>query len=151
MTSSWRHRLLASTAAFALISQNMAWATCVDGTQVPAGGFVIGQKQLPIAANWSPNVFTGTTGSVFIPDNSVYEHNDPAQPLTGGGHNWVFDQGSTTCKVTDVGTKGRVATGWSIPPNTPTECIILPVIRNGTVTRECRVLGYFPAARDVRS
>jgi hypothetical protein len=129
----WRRRLLASTAAFALISQNIAWATCVDGTKVPAGGFVIGQKQLPIAANWSPNVFTGTTGSVFIPDNSVYEHNDPAQPLTGGGHNWVFDQGSTTCKVTDVGAKGRVATGWSIPPNTPTDCIILPVIKNGTV------------------
>jgi hypothetical protein len=60
----------------------------------------------------------------------------PAEPLTGGGHNWVFDQGSTLCKETDVGRdpKTGLSTGWQIPPNTATDCIVLPVVRNGTVT-----------------
>ena len=75
-----------------------------------------------------------TAGSLWIPDTSTYEHNDPAQPWTGGGHNWVFDQGSTLCKVTDVGRAGAVATGWEIPPNNTTDCVILPIIKNGTVT-----------------
>ena len=99
----WRRALLASTAALSLGAQDAAWATCSDGSQLPASGFVIGLAPLQTAANWSPHVFTGTAGSLFIPDNSVYEHNDPKQPKTGGGHNWVFDQGSTLCKETDVG------------------------------------------------
>jgi hypothetical protein len=104
---------------------------------MPADGFVVGRdKQVLTAANWSPNVFTAAAGSLFIPDNSVHEHNNPAEPLTGGGHNWVFDQGSTLCKETDVGKdpKTGLATGWAIPPNTATDCIVLPVVKNGTVT-----------------
>jgi hypothetical protein len=133
--SRWRRTLLASTAALSLGAQNVAWATCSDGSKLPADGFVIGRDApVRIAANWSPHVFTGTAGSLFIPDSSVHEHNDPAQPLTGGGHNWVFDQGSTLCKETDVGPAGAVATGWEIPPNNPTDCVILPIIKNGTVT-----------------
>jgi hypothetical protein len=141
----WRQGLLASTAVFSLGVQNAAWATCTDGSNVPAAGFIIGQAPLKVAANWSPNVFTGTAGSLFIPDNSVNEHNNPNEPLTGGGHNWVFDQGSTLCKETDVGTKNKVATGWQIPPATPTECVILPIIENGTVTN----LGDIPYQGDV--
>ena len=107
----------------------------LDGTTLPADGFIIGRDApVRIAANWSPHVFTGTSGSLFIPDNSSYEHNDTAQPVTGGGHNWVFDQGSTLCKVTDVGPAKAVATGWEIPPNNATDCVILPIIKNGTVT-----------------
>jgi hypothetical protein len=133
----WRRALLASTAALSLGIQDAAWATCSDGSKLPASGFVIGLAPLQTAANWSPHVFTGTAGSVFIPDNSVNEHNDPKQPKTGGGHNWVFDQGSTLCKVTDIGPaepRTGLASGWEIPPNTPTDCVILPVITNGTVT-----------------
>ena len=127
--------LLASVAALSLGAQDAAWAVCSDGTTLPADGFIIGRDApVRIAANWSPHVFTGTAGSLFIPDNSVYEHNDPAQPMTGGGHNWVFDQGSTLCKETDVGPASAVATGWEIPPNNPTDCVILPIIKNGTVT-----------------
>jgi len=131
----WRRALLASTAALSLGAQNVAWASCSDGSKMPADGFVVGRdKVVQIAANWSPNVFTAAAGSIFIPDNSVHEHNDPAQPLTGGGHNWVFDQGSTLCKETDVGTNpNALAQGWQIPPNTSTDCVILPVIKNGTV------------------
>ena len=45
-----------------------------DGTTLPADGFVIGRDApVRIAANWSPHVFTGTAGSLFIPDNSVDE------------------------------------------------------------------------------
>ena len=102
--SRWRRTLLATTAALSLGAQNAAWAVCSDGTTLPNDGFVVGRDaQVKIAANWSPNVFTAAAGSLFIPDNSVHEHNDPAQPLTAGGHNWVFDQGSTLCKETDVG------------------------------------------------
>ena len=131
----WRRTLVASTAALSLGMQNAAWAVCSDGTTLPADGFVIGRDApVRIAANWSPHVFTGTAGSLFIPDNSVHENNDPALPLTHNGHNWVFDQGSTLCKVTDTGPGTGVATGWEIPPNNVTDCVILPIITNGTVT-----------------
>ncbi len=128
------NRVLASTAALTLLMHDFAWAICSDGTNLPAAGFVVGVAPVQSAANWSPNIFTGSTGSVWIPDTSVTEHNDPAQPLTGGGHNWVFDQGSTLCKVADVGPGGQLATSWQIPPNNPTDCVILPVIKNGQVT-----------------
>jgi hypothetical protein len=131
----WRRALLATTAALSLGAQSAAWATCSDGTTMPNDGFVVGRdKQVLTAANWSANVFTAPAGSLFIPDNSVNEHNDPAQPLTGGGHNWVFDQGSTLCKETDTGPGGAVATGWNIPPNTASDCVILPIIKGGRVT-----------------
>ena len=89
------------------------------------------------ADNWSSGVFTAPAESIFIPDVSVNEANNPANPSTFGGHNWVFDQGSTLCKVTDIGgnTKKTATTtlAWSIPPNTSTQCIVLPVIKNGAV------------------
>jgi hypothetical protein len=137
----WLRTLLASTAALSLGVQDVAWATCADGSTFPAGGFVVGSAQLPIASNWSPNVFTAPQGSLFIPDASVNERNDSAQPLTGGGHNWVFDQGSTLCKQTDTGPGGAVATGWAIPPILSPDCIILPVISRG-------VLGDIPFQGD---
>ena len=142
---SWRRTLLASTAALSLGAQDAAWAACSDGSAFPAGGFVIGSAQVPIGNNWSPNVFTAPAGSLFIPDSSVNEHNDPAQPLTAGGHNWVFDQGSTLCKETDTGPSGAVATGWAIPPNSSTNCVILPIISNGRVTN----FGDIPFQGDV--
>jgi hypothetical protein len=137
-------RVLASTAALTLLMHDFAWAVCTDGSTLPAQGFVVGVAPIQSAANWSPNIFTGTTGSVWIPDTSVNEHNDPTLPLTGGGHNWVFDQGSTLCKVTDVGPAGAIATSWQIPPNNPTDCVILPVIKNGQVTN----LGDIPYQGD---
>ena len=137
-------RVLASTAALTLLMHDFAWAVCSDGSSLPAAGFVVGVPPIQSAANWSPNVFTGTTGSLWIPDTSVNEHNDPTQPLTGGGHNWVFDQGSTLCKMTDVGPAGQVATSWQIPPNNPTDCVILPVITNGQVVN----LGDIPYQGD---
>jgi hypothetical protein len=130
----WRRALLASTAALSLGAQN-AWAVCSDGSTLPQDGFVVGRDaQVLTAANWSANVFTAAAGSIFIPDSSLNEANDPSKPLTGGGHNWVFDQGSTLCKETDVGAGGAVATGWTIPPNTATDCVILPIIKGGKVT-----------------
>jgi hypothetical protein len=129
-------RTVALAATVTLLSQNFAWAVCSNGQNMPAGGFVVGRDAIvsPTAANWSPNIFTGTAGSIFVPDTSVNEHNSTAEPLTGGGHNWVFDQGSTLCKEADTGPANAVATGWSIPPNTPTDCVILPIIKGGRVT-----------------
>jgi hypothetical protein len=145
----WRRTLLASTAALSLGMQNAAWAVCVNGSTFPAnaGGFVIGVAPAPaVAANWSPNVFTGTAGSLFIPDTSVHEHNNATLALTGGGHNWVFDQGSTLCKETDRGTVGTaVATGWTIPPTTSNDCVILPIIKGVTVAN----FGDIPFQGDV--
>ncbi len=116
----WRRALLATTTALSLGAQNAAWATCSDGTTMPNDGFVVGRdKQVLTAANWSPNVFTAPAGSLFVPDSSVYERNDPAQPLTGGGHNWVFDQGSTLCKVTDTGPARRRGNGLEHPAELP--------------------------------
>jgi hypothetical protein len=131
---SWRRALLASSAVLSLV-QNAAWATCSDATTFPAGGFVIGSTQVPTAANWSQNVFTAAAGSVFIPDVSVNEANDPTKPLTGGGHNWVFDQGSTLCKQIDAGSAGAPATAWTTSPRFSAGCILLPIFNaNGIIT-----------------
>jgi hypothetical protein len=117
--------MIATATAFTFLCQNFAWAVCADGTTFPALGYVNGQ---PPAANWSPGVFTGTAGSIFVPDDSVFEFNDPAQPSTGGGHNWAFDQGTTTCKEIDLGLAGT-PTGWVIPTaNNGRDCIFLPRI-----------------------
>jgi len=121
-------RIVAAATAFVLLCQNVAWAECVDGTSFPVGGFLSGR---PPAVNWSPNIFTSTAGSIFVPDNSVFENNDPTQPLTGGGHNWVFDQGTTLCKETDIGPAGGTPTAWSIPLITPANCLLLPVVKGG--------------------
>jgi hypothetical protein len=130
-------RTVALAAVVTMLGQNFAWAVCADGSTMPTDGFVIGRDPIvSTAANFSHNIFTGTAGSIFIPDTSANEANDPAQPLTGGGHNWVFDQGSTLCKETDTGvdpaTKHSVS--WAIPPNTATDCVILPIIKGGRVT-----------------
>src|SRR5215467_11422315 len=132
-TSKRFRQFTALAIALTFLNQNFAWAVCSDGSTLPAEGFVIGQPPVVNANNWSPDVFTGTTGSIWVPDTSVFEHNDLTQPLTGGGHNWVFDQGSTLCKVKDEGAAGALPTGWSIPPNNPTDCVILPVIVQGQV------------------
>jgi hypothetical protein len=141
----WRRILLASTAALSLGMQDAAWATCLNGTIFPVGGFVVGSTQLPTASNWSPNIFTATAGSLFVPDSSVNEHNDPTKPLTGGGHNWVFDQGSTLCKVTDVGPAGAAATGWTMPSIIGSDCITLPILKAGKVVN----FGDVPGQGDV--
>ncbi len=127
-------QVTALAVASTFLSHSYAWAICSDGSTLPEEGFVIGQPPLVDANNWSPGVFTGTTGSLWIPDSSVFEHNDPSQPLTGGGHNWVFDQGSTLCKMTDTGPANSLPTGWKIEPNSPNFCVILPVIVQGRVT-----------------
>ena len=126
----WKRALLATTAALAL-GQNAAWATCLDGTTFPPGGYQIGVAPVAVAANWSPNVFTATEGSVFVPDSSTADQTTGAP--TGGGHNWAFDQGSTLCKVGDAGSVAGT-TAWILPPNTSTDCIVLPIIKNGAVT-----------------
>jgi hypothetical protein len=121
-------------AALTVGTQPVVWAICADGTTFPAGGYVVGQPPLPTGPdNWSPGIFTGTKGSVSVPELSVNEHNTTAEPLTHGFHNWVFDQGSTTCKETDIGIANGAVTSWSIPAVNPTECISLPVIRGGRV------------------
>jgi len=79
----------------------LTWATCLDGTTFPAGGYRIGIAPVAIAANWSPNVFTGTRDSFFVPDSSTADQTTGAP--TAGGHNWAFDQGSTLCKQGDAG------------------------------------------------
>jgi hypothetical protein len=126
----WRRALLATTAALSL-GQNAAWAVCVDGSTFPTGGYQIGQAPVAVASNWSPNVFTATEGSFFVPDSSTADQTTGAP--TGGGHNWAFDQGSTLCKQGDAGSAAGT-TGWILPPNTSQDCIVLPIIKNGKVT-----------------
>lgn len=134
-------QVTAMVVACTFLVQEFAWAICSDGSTVPGGGFIVGE---PPTQNWSPDIFTGTTGSLWVPDTSVFEHNDPDRPLTGGGHNWVFDQATTLCKVTDVGNPGALPTGWIIEPNFPDFCTILPIITNGLVTN----LGDIPFQGD---
>lgn len=117
--------------------QNFAWAVCSDGSTYPTGGFTIGTT----LANWSPLTFTNTLGSAWVPDISTCENNrvDATQfngctqgiPATGGGHDWVFDQGSTTCKVTDVGENALTGgpTAWALPPANLQDCVELPVFK----------------------
>ena len=166
-------QITALAIASTFLTQNFAWAICSDGTSFPPGnqGFVYGTLQTvaPSLANMSPHVFTATAGSVFIPDNSTFENNDPTNvstvALNGsglaglpvaavGGHNWNFDQGSTTCKSTSTVTTnannpatpgvvggftppviaGQAPTGWNQPPNTVTDCFVLPVAKIQTIT-----------------
>jgi hypothetical protein len=123
--STHRIRKIAATAtALTFMLQNFAWAVCNNNTNFPLGGF-----SPATAINWSPLTFTGTLGSVWVPDISVNEHNNTKEPLTQGGHDWVFDQGSTTCKETDVGGASGPVTAWSIPPNNAADCILLPIIK----------------------
>ena len=156
-TSRRIRRITAVAIATTFLSQNFAWATCSDGTTFPGGlGFQVGTPALPIADNFAPGVFTGTAKSIFVPDNSVCENNegtivggfvglpcivDPSTgqlaPQTHGGHNWVFDQGSTLCKEVAY-TMGPAQAfpgqeSWLIPPNTGTRCIFLPIIKNVSV------------------
>src|SRR5215831_15617167 len=109
-------RIVATATAFTFLCHNFAWAVCADGSTFPAGGFAAGQ--LPVTI-WSPGL--SGDGSVFVPDISVFEHNDPGQPRTGGGHNWVFDVNSF-CKAIDVGPAGGAPTSWTVsfpPPPSP--------------------------------
>jgi len=131
-------RVIAAASAITLVSQNFAWAVCADGTAFPPGGFVNGQ---PPVASWSPGIFTGTAGSIFVPDNSVFENSDPTQPVTGGGHNWAFDQGTTTCKETDTGPGGGTPTAWAIPASNTTTCLLLPVVTGTTGNPPVPILG----------
>ena len=116
-------RVAAIVTAFTFLCQNFAWAVCADGSTFPPGGFTIGSAAM---VNWSAGTFTGTGGSIFVPDNSVFEHNSPGEPVTGGGHNWAFDQGATLCKAIDIGPAGGTPTGWTLPPFNLADCIILP-------------------------
>jgi hypothetical protein len=147
-------QMAALAVASTFLAQNFAWAVCSDGLGMPAGqgGYVFGNLP-PQLQNMSPAMFTNTAGSVFVPDNTTCEFNDCAnQPTTTantsgitlittvaggnaavavGGHNWDFDQGSDTCKAVDTGPAGQPATGWSIAPNTSTDCPLLPIIKGG--------------------
>ena len=130
-------QLLATATAFTFVCQNFAWAVCADGTTFPTSSFVFGQ---PPAADWSENLFVvRPAGSIFVPDNSVFEHNDPTQPLTGAGHNWVFNNddlplttpitpSTTLCKVIDTGPAGGTPTAWALPSPAEAACIFLPAI-----------------------
>src|SRR5215472_14339219 len=154
-------QMTALAIASTFLTQNFAWAICSDGQPFPGGnqGYVYATLNTvaPSLANMTPNVFTATAGSVFIPDNSTFENNDPTNvstvALNGsgiaglpvaavGGHNWNFDQGSTTCKSTSTVTNnaidathptggatppiiaGQAPTGWNQPPNTTTDCFV---------------------------
>ncbi|MBO0880279.1 MAG: hypothetical protein J2P17_07980 [Mycobacterium sp.] len=141
--------ITALAVASTFLSQNVAWAVCSDGLGFPTGNQGYEFELLPASLqNFAPGVFTGTAGSVFVPDNSLTEGNSPTgttttantsgiaglPAVTVGGHNWEFDQGSTTCKATDTGPAGQPATGWAIPPNTTTDCFVLPVVKGGAFT-----------------
>jgi hypothetical protein len=156
-------RVAAVAVASTFLTQNFAWAVCSDGTTFPAGnqGFAYSTLNTvaPSLANMSPFMFTATAGSVFIQDNSSFENNNSAVgpstiALNGsgiaglpvaavGGHNWEFDQGSTTCKATSQGSgnpplppiPGQAPAGWAIPSNTTTDCFVLPIPRllNGQI------------------
>jgi hypothetical protein len=154
-------QITALAIATTFLTQNFAWAICSDGTSFPPGngGFNLNTltNVAPSLANMSPNIFTASAGSVYIPDNSSFENNDPTNVstvalngsgITGlpvaavGGHNWVMDQGSTTCKETSTSSgsppiaiiPGQAPAGWAIPPNTTTDCFVLPVVKFQTVT-----------------
>src|SRR5215831_12208229 len=128
-------RIAATTTALTFMLQNLAWATCGDGSTFPnpatnPGGFTFGFA--PVATFVGPGTFTNTLGSVWVPDNSFFEQNNPNLPATNGGHDWVFDQGTTTCKITDTGSAGGTPTSWLIPPVVAPDCFFLPIIRGTT-------------------
>jgi hypothetical protein len=144
------------SALTSIVVQTPAWATCADGSSFPnsPGGYVALNQPA-----FDPGVYTGTLGSVFVPDASVYEggstNGSPNGPLTGPdnrftvdgmgnpvplyqghGHNWVMDQGSTLCKQIDNGVAGDNPTSsWTIPVTSITSaCIFMPVVKGGKFT-----------------
>jgi hypothetical protein len=152
----WCRGLLTSTLILALGLQNAAWAVCADGvTTVPkTTGFAVGSLPATATAtaaalatatlSWSPGIFTAAAGSLFVPDSSTNELNNPALAPTHGGHNWVMDQGSTLCRVSNVGS-ATTTTAWTMPPATPLHCITLPIIKGARVVN----LGDVPFQGDV--
>jgi hypothetical protein len=153
----FRRALLATAASLSLGLQDVAWASCADGSGLPAGGYVLG-RDFPNPANWSPHIYSGTIESLWIPDTSVNEFNDPSQPVTSGGHNWVFDQGTTLCKATNTGPAGQLPTGWAFPTNLPmswpgtSSCALLPGVSNGafvSILGDAGVIGDIPRQGDV--
>jgi len=157
-------RVAAVAVASTFLTQNFALAICSDGQPFPGGNqgyvFTTLNNVAPTLANMSPNIFTATAGSVFIPDNTTFENNDPnnvstvainGSGLAGlpvaavGGHNWNMDQGSTTCKSTSTVSQnqpspvpapvpGQAPSGWNQPPNTTTDCFVLPVAKIQQIT-----------------
>ena len=79
-------QITALAVATTFLTQNFAWAVCSDGTSFPPGnqGFTFANLNTvaPSLANMSPNIFTATAGSVFIPDNSSFENNNPTNVST---------------------------------------------------------------------
>jgi len=108
--------------------QNLAWAVCSNGTTFPTSGLGFTPATMT-SPNWAPNIFTGTLGSVWVPDTSVSEHNNALEPLTGGGRDWAFEQSTATCKQTDIGSGGVPPAAWAIPLVNFTDCFTLPVFR----------------------
>lgn len=123
-------QIAAATTALTFMLQNMAWATCTDGSTFPSGpgGFSLGVAPV---TSFSPNIFTNTLGSVWIPDVTVTEFNLPGGVLTGNGHDFVFDQGTATCKMVDDGPAGGTPTSWWIPTINGADCVLLPVVKGG--------------------
>jgi hypothetical protein len=140
--------IVAVSAAMAIVVQTPAWATtCKDGSTMPALGY--NAFQMP---SWTPGVYTGTLGSLFIPDTSTSEGQggpntgpdntgkldgmgNPLPGYYGHGHNWVMDQGSTLCKQIDNGSSGLTSNGWTIPVTSITSsCIFLPIVKGGRFT-----------------
>ena len=110
----WRRALLATTAALWFGAQNAAWATCLDGTTFPAGGYQIGKAPVKVAANWSPNVFTSTEGSNFIPDVSTNDQTTGAPTAEG---TTGVRPGLHAMQAGDAGNKaGTVTNAWILPP-----------------------------------
>ena len=78
--SGGRHfrQITALAIASTFLTQNFAWAVCSDGLGFSPGNQGYQFQLLPAALqNMSPGIFTGTAGSVFVPDNSIAENNDP--------------------------------------------------------------------------
>src|SRR5262249_61055620 len=115
-------QIAALAIASTFLTQNFAWAVCSDGLPMPPG--INGYQHAllpPTLQNMAPGIFTGTAGSVFVPDNSTFEGNNPATgTLTSGGHKWEIDQGSPHSQGTHVVATGGPAPPRAPPPTTPT-------------------------------
>jgi hypothetical protein len=110
-------------------------SVCENNSGTPNG---LGANGLPLTGGAIGRPCIGQPNLIALHGSGLGGRNDPTitvpttlPQIPVGGHDWVADQGSDTCKMQEVGPADQPATSWNIPPNTVTDCVVTPVVKIG--------------------
>jgi len=110
-------------------------SVCENNSGTPNGA---GANGLPLTGGAIGRPCVGQPELIAKHGSGLGGRNDPSivnlttlPQIPVGGHDWVADQGSDTCKIQEIGPADQPATTWNIPPNTVTDCVVTPVVKLG--------------------